>query len=255
MKLANISKKVHKWLMLFIGVQFVIWSVTGAYMVFFDIDYIHGDSLVVTHQNTIKPENLTFTSSALYKRFPNAKKLSVDLLIDREIYRFSHNGQKVTLDARTGELLSPINKSLASAIAKHAYSGNDDIVSTELITENPPFELSARHLPVWQINFDHFSSPSLYVSANTGEVVTKRHSFWRLFDWMFRFHIMEYGGESDVSNWLLFIISTLALIAALSGLVLTYSRVVRPFIFPQKKRKSSVKKTPRKIKLSLDKQS
>ena len=255
MKLSNISKKVHKWLMLFIGAQFVIWSVTGAYMVFFDIDYIHGDSLVVTHQNTIKSENLTFTSSALYKRFPNAKNLSVDLLIDREVYRFNNRGQQIILDARTGDLLSPINKSLASAIAKHTYAGDDDIVSAELITENPPFELSARHLPVWQIDFDHFSSPSLYVSASTGEVVTKRHNFWRLFDWMFRFHIMEYGGASDVSNWLLFIISSLALIAALSGLVLTYFRVVRPFIFPQQKRDNRTKKTPRKVKLSTDKPS
>jgi uncharacterized iron-regulated membrane protein len=34
------SRKFHKWLMLFVGVQFVIWSITGAYMVFFDIDYI-----------------------------------------------------------------------------------------------------------------------------------------------------------------------------------------------------------------------
>ena len=46
----KVSRKFHKWLMLFIGLQFIIWSISGAYMVIFDIDYIHGDSLVVTHQ-------------------------------------------------------------------------------------------------------------------------------------------------------------------------------------------------------------
>ncbi|MFT6029889.1 MAG: hypothetical protein ACI8O8_001630, partial [Oleiphilaceae bacterium] len=30
--------------MLFLGLQFLIWSISGAYMVIFDIDYIHGDS-------------------------------------------------------------------------------------------------------------------------------------------------------------------------------------------------------------------
>ena len=44
--------------MLFIGAQFVIWSVTGAYMVFFNIDYIHGDTLVINHQNKIDPNNI-----------------------------------------------------------------------------------------------------------------------------------------------------------------------------------------------------
>jgi hypothetical protein len=49
MGLLKISRKSHKWLMLFVGVQFVIWSITGVYMVLFDIDYIHGDSLVINH--------------------------------------------------------------------------------------------------------------------------------------------------------------------------------------------------------------
>jgi len=50
MKLLKTSRKFHKWLMLFLGIQFLIWSISGAYMVIFDIDYIHGDSLVVNHQ-------------------------------------------------------------------------------------------------------------------------------------------------------------------------------------------------------------
>ena len=50
MKVLKISRKFHRWLMLFLGIQFLIWSISGAYMVIFDIDYIHGDSLVVNHQ-------------------------------------------------------------------------------------------------------------------------------------------------------------------------------------------------------------
>ena len=49
------SRKLHKWFMLFIGLQFVIWSVTGAYMVFFDIDYIHGDSQAICCGTIHKP--------------------------------------------------------------------------------------------------------------------------------------------------------------------------------------------------------
>ncbi len=229
--------------MLFIGSQFVIWSITGAYMVFFDIDYIHGDSLVITHQNTIKPENLTYPSQALFQQYPDAKNLSVGLLVNREVYRFNNLGQQLTIDARTGELLSPLDKNNAIAIAKHAFSGDSEIINVEIITHNPPFEIRSRHLPVWRIDFDHFQSPTLYIATNSGIVVTKRHDFWRLFDWMFRFHIMEYGGESDVSNWLLFIMTLFALLAALSGLVLTYVKMIKPLIFSSKNRQNNAKKS------------
>jgi hypothetical protein len=237
--------------MLLIGSQFVIWSVTGAYMVFFDIDYIHGDSLIITHQSKIKSENLTHSSQVLFQQYPRAKNLSVGLLINREVYRFNIAKQQFIIDAGSGELLSPLNKSTATAVAKHHYSGDGKVINSELITTNPPFALSARHLPVWQVSFDNFTSPSLYISANNGKVVSKRHQFWYVFDWMFRFHIMDYGDDEDASNWLLFFIASLALFAVLSGLVLTYFKVIKPLINSRKKRGNNAKKTQQDNMLSV----
>jgi len=225
--------------MLFIGVQFVIWSVTGAYMVFFDIDYIHGDSLIINHQTKIQPEKLTYPTQALFQQYPQAENLSVGMLINREVYRFNIDKQKFMVDASNGTLLSPINESSALTVAKHFYADDGEVINAKLITENPPFELSSRHLPAWRINFDNFGSPALYISANSGKVVTKRHKFWRLFDWMFRFHVMDYDDGENVSNWFLFIIALLAQFAVLSGLVLTYFKVIKPAFTNNKKRGNS----------------
>ena len=41
-----IARETHKWLGLFIGVQVVIWSLSGLYMTAIHIDIIHGDHLV-----------------------------------------------------------------------------------------------------------------------------------------------------------------------------------------------------------------
>lgn len=243
-KLFNLSHKLHKWLMLFIGIQFVIWSVTGAYMVFFDIDYIHGDSLVITHQKAINPENLTYATAKLFQKYPDAENLSVGLLIDREVYRFNIAKQQFILDASNGEKLSPLNKSTAIEVAKYLYTGSEDVVNAKLISANPHFGLSARHLPVWQVNFDHFSAPTLYISANNGKVVTKRHQFWYIFDWMFRLHIMDYGDEEDASNWLLFFIASLAVFAVISGLVLTYFKAIKPRLKARKSADKSSRKRP-----------
>ena len=41
-----IARKAHKWLTLIIGIQALLWMVSGAYMAVVDIDFIHGDPLV-----------------------------------------------------------------------------------------------------------------------------------------------------------------------------------------------------------------
>ncbi|WP_412842152.1 PepSY domain-containing protein [Cognaticolwellia aestuarii] len=251
-RLLSLSHKIHKWLALLIGAQFIIWSITGAYMVFFDIDYIHGDSLIINHQNKIQPEHLTYSSKALFRQYPQAENLSVGLLIDREVYRFNVNSQKYIVDATNGDLLSPLNKNKALALAKHAYSGRGELISAELITADPPFELSARHLPAWRINFDDFGSPALYISANSGKIVTKRHEFWRLFDWMFRLHVMDYDDGENVSNWLLFIFALLAIFATCSGLVLSYYKAIKPIIRQRKKAIKSSKYIGENNTLSMD---
>lgn len=226
MTLLKISRKLHKWLMLFLGIQFVIWSVTGAYMVIFDIDYIHGDSLVIQHQTPIDVNKVNISLNDVIKKYPDAQNIELAVLIDLPVYRFKNEHMDMMLNASSGEVISPINEVMAVKLAKHYYSADDDISEIELLTDKAPFELSKRHLPAYRINFEAFASPSLYINAYSGKVVTKRHEFWRLFDWMFRFHIADYqDGEPD--NLLLFLLSILGLFAALTGLVLTYYRVIK----------------------------
>ncbi len=225
------SRKYHKWLMLFVGLQFVIWSISGAYMVIFDIDYIHGDTLVANHQTPLKSKHVNYSIVQLYREYPQAKEIELTSLLGEAGYRFSadngNNRDKYLLSADSGKLLSPISEGYAVQIATNEYTNTKTgIEQVSLITEKPPFELSARHLPVWRIDFDDFASPSLYISVQTGELVNKRHTFWRLFDWMFSFHVMDYV-EEDASNKLLLVVSVFALIASLFGLVLTYFRVFK----------------------------
>lgn len=234
MNVVKNSRKLHKWLMLFIGIQFVIWSVTGAYMVFFDIDYIHGDSLVVNHQEKISVDKVQFSLSSLYQQYPHAEQIEVGKFIDKEVYRFVIYDNKTKaktfylLDATTGTLLSPLDEQSAIKAAKYHYSGAGNIKDLELITNNPPFELSARALPAWRVNFDDFGAPSIYISVESGKLVGKRHEFWRLFDWMFRFHVMDYNDGEDIDNLFLFIVVLFGILAAITGLILMYVRVIKP---------------------------
>ncbi len=242
MSLHRSSRKYHKWLMLFIGLQLVVWSASGAYMVLMDIDYIHGDSLVTEKAQSITAEQVNYSFKELLEDYPQASRIELGLMLDQAVYRFNLAKEKKLISAKGGQLLSPISKALAVSIAKQSYSNKDvAIASVRLISENPPAELSGRHLPVWRIDFDDFASPSLYISASSAQLVTKRHSFWRIFDWMFVFHVMDYSdGEPD--NKLLLIISVLAFIGSAFGLILTYFRLSPKH---NKQKNSKVKKLNR----------
>ena len=225
MSLHRKSRKYHKWLMLFIGLQIVIWSVSGAYMVLMDIHYIHGNSLVAKKTQSLNAEQVNYSFTELLAEYPLASKVELSLMLNQAVYRFNVKKQQLLVSASNGQLLSPIGKAQAISIAKQSYANTDAQVSNvEVISENPPRELSARHLPVWRIDFDDFASPTFYISASSAQLVTKRHSFWRIFDWMFAFHVMDYVDE-EADNKLLLIFTVLACIGCLFGLVLTYFRL------------------------------
>jgi len=230
----RLARKYHKWLMAFVGIQFLFWSVTGFYMVSVDIHYIHGESLQKGADTKVDLGQVSYTIPQLLGTYPEAKEVNLGLLMSKPVYRFrvaepESKSKWHVIDAKTGQILPEIDKTLASEIARFYYAEQHQIKSLNLITdeENKPSELSARHLPVWQVKFEHFNSPTFYVSQQSGRIVTKRHDFWRLFDWMWRFHIMDYDDGQNVSNWFLLVVGLLGLVSAISGLVLTYIRVVK----------------------------
>lgn len=224
-------RKYHKWLMAFIGLQFIFWSATGLYMVSIDIHRIHGEHLVHPVTAKIELSEVEYPITALFEQYPGATDVSLEWLLNRPVYQFkstSDEGQWRLVDAKSGKTLPTISETDAVTIAKQQYALGHKLHSAVFLDNNAPPELSPRHLPVWQVEFEHFSRPTLYISALTGQVVTKRHSYWRIFDWMWRFHIMDYDDGENVGNWLLTLLAISGLIAALAGAVLTYFRIVKP---------------------------
>ena len=226
----HLARKYHNKLMTFLGVQFLFWSITGLYMVSLDIHYIHGETMLANEQPPINIKQINYGINDLLNSYPQAKDIELVSLLDDFIYRFTDGEQKRIINANTGKPIAAISQTQAEIIATHYYAQQHPIVSTTLLNskDQVPTELSPRHIPVWQISFDHFASPTLYISQQTGAIVTKRHNFWRIFDWMWRFHIMDYDDGENVANWFLLLIASLSLIGSLAGVILTYYFVILP---------------------------
>ena len=223
MKASFLSRKWHKWLFLVIGVQMCLWAISGFYMVTMSIDYIHGDHLV--QEKAPPPLHLTtytYPVNQVMSAYPEATSIETGNLFETPVYKVhTPNGIQV-INARNGMNLSPLARSQVKLLAENLYAGNGPLASLELLSDNPPSEVQTRPLPLWRANFDDPWSPSLYISPATGDLITKRHDFWRAFDFLWMLHIMDYETRSDVNNWLLRISATVITLSTVTGIWLLF---------------------------------
>jgi uncharacterized iron-regulated membrane protein len=80
-------------------------------------------------------------------------------------------------------------------------------------------EFRGRDQAAWRAVFDRPESLRLYLDPWTGEILARRTSRWRLFDFLWMLHIMDYDTRDDFNHPLLQIAALAGLLVALSGLV------------------------------------
>ena len=86
-----------------------------------------------------------------------------------------------------------------------------------------------RTCPRIEFVLDHPKNPHYYVCPVTGEVLKRRNRPWRLFDFFWMLHIMDYRGRDDFNHLLLTSFSVLAILTSVSGMVLWSWRVPKWF--------------------------
>jgi uncharacterized iron-regulated membrane protein len=209
-------RRVHKWLALFVGIQAVIWTATGMYMVAVHIDIIHGDHLVRPAPNAPVTLAGLVAPGAVVAADPAAREVRLQRLLDRPVWRVDSKNGAYAVDARTGRRVPQITEAQAREIARRIYTGNPAIVSTRLLDE-APLEMQTRKPPYWRVEFEGWNQPTLYISPTTGEMISRRHNLWRIFDFVWMLHIMDYDERSDVNNPLLRVATWSAVLMALAG--------------------------------------
>ena len=113
--------------------------------------------------------------------------------------------------------------SLSLSLAEQAYQGEAKVRAVEWVTRAPQ-EVASRPVPMWAVHFADRGDTTLYFSPDSGELLARRHSLWRWFDFLWMFHIMDYDTRSDVNNTLLRVAAASGLLFALSGVwLLLYS--------------------------------
>jgi hypothetical protein len=224
MRPALLSRTLHKWLGLIVGIQLVFWTISGFYMVVVDLDFIHGDPLVRNVHVPLGERRPQVTFSDVAQRFDGVTAISLRALPGQAapLYEVTTDLGKLLVDATTGQPISPLSRDLVSDLSRQYYAGSGQLASLTLIERDAPMEIQSRPLPLWRANFDDWLETSLYVHPDTGALVTRRHRFWRWFDFVWMFHIMDYENRTDMNNGLLRTATIAGLVTVLSGGWLLY---------------------------------
>ena len=92
---------------------------------------------------------------------------------------------------------------------------------------SPAPRLAGCEPPVWRIEFSDALDTRIYVSAETGAIEARRNEVWRLYDFFWMLHIMDYKEREDFNNLPLKIFAVTGTLFALTGIYLVAMRLVR----------------------------
>jgi hypothetical protein len=215
MKVSLKIRKVHRYLGLIIGIQFLIWTISGLYFSWTNLDEIHGDQFM---KNPIP--KISFSGLTGLEEIPDIKKLELINIANEPFYWVN---EKQLYNAKSGKKLDEITEQQAIDIVNF-YLKEDLEISTIEKIENvgPHHEYRGKPLPAYAIHFDHPEKITAYVSAKNGKFQRVRHSSWRIFDFLWMGHTMDYNGRDNFNNILLRVFSLFGALTVLSGFSLWF---------------------------------
>ncbi len=224
-RLHQLASKTHKWLAIIIGAQLLLWFASGTLMAFLPIDKVHGDHLVDRTIVAAIPTGVPLASPTALARTAGAPVtvLTYRMSLGRPIAELTTAKGIWLVDATTGAMLPPATAAQAEAAARAAWRGEGrPTARVERIERASPEYRGA--LPAWRVALDDSDATRVFVAADTVRIVAVRTGTWRLYDFFWGLHIMDWKNHADFNTpWLLaFAIGGLAL--WMGGAVLLWMR-------------------------------
>ena len=226
----TIFYRFHIWLSWIIGLQILIWVATGLFMALSPIETVRGEHLVRTPEAVdLRGTSVRAPADILRGEKRVVDKLVLKTWLGQPTYEIHYaDGRAGMVDARSGKRLTPLTKTAAEMAALAAFAGKaSEATATRVDPKAIPIDFR-RDEPAWAVRFTgayvQRGGTIFYVGAETGEVLARRTDRWRLYDFMWGLHIMDWRDREDFNNPLLIAASILAMASVLAGAVLLFTR-------------------------------
>lgn len=235
-------RKTHRWLGVILGIQFLLWTIGGLYFSWSNMDEVHGDfqkknaPLLSSHISLVSPTVVLDTIRRVHQ-IDSIVSIQLIEILGKPFYQVrcisaihnktnhEHEIQAMNhlANAETGQLRGPLTKEEAVEVAKMRFNGEPKVKSVEYLTgTNGHHEYRESPLPAYAITFEHPSKTTVYVASELGTVQKFRNNKWRIFDFLWMMHTMDYESRDHIGNWLLRAFSIFGLVTVLSGFALFF---------------------------------
>jgi uncharacterized iron-regulated membrane protein len=222
------SIRLHKWIALAVGIQILGWVAGGLFMTAVPIQKVRSEHRIVHRSapaldlagtlplaEVVRRAELGAVSEATLKSTPRGPIWAL----------VSDFGGEAWYDAVTGANVDEITEGQARAAALGDYEGPGKPVKL-VRYDSAPAESGVTGT-VWRVEFDDPERTSLYLSAYTGEVLSRRSNLWRVYNFFYQIHIMNFSPGQNYNHPLIVGVTALTLAVVVTGVVLLWFRVGR----------------------------
>jgi uncharacterized iron-regulated membrane protein len=216
----RVLRIIHKWLGLIVGLQLLLWTVSGLVFAMLDHEDVAAENSVrALPVAVLEPDVRLVEPEAWLDDYAGSELVDISLIawLDRWIYRVRFADRVELRQAEDGSRFE-IGEAPIRRLATATYAGTGALRTVSLLA-TPTLEARGAG-PVWQAAFDDADQTRLYFSAQDGRLVAVRNDAWRFFDFFWMLHTMDYRGRDDFNNPLVILFSTGALWLGISGALL-----------------------------------
>ena len=203
----------HKYLSLVISIQLLLWTVSGIYFAFNKIELVRGEQYLI--EQKVSKLNLKEVESSF-----SGKNVNFVRRLDEWIIKVETDSGFSYTDLQ-GQNLDELNAEEVREVVRQS-TNLIPLMAQRIDKPEIRAEFRGRNLPIFKVATSTTDNINVYVDAFTGEVTAIRSDSWRIWDFLWGAHIIDYSERENINNFLIKILSILALISSLSGIVLFF---------------------------------
>lgn len=223
-RLFKYARKLHKWLGYLLAIQIFAWLIGGLVMSAIPLEKVHGKHLAARSlENPFTQADYPTSLDNIVAQVANPTKISYTHFLTTPIIAVTNENAEHIFNGLTGRPFAAPNQSQIIANA-NAHLLIDAHVTQAKKLKTGIREVGYKH-NIWQVSYDDLLSTTIYLSSNSGEVITVRSTLWRIFDFFWMLHIMDYDEREDFNNPLLISFAASSVLFSVTGIILLFQTV------------------------------
>lgn len=234
-------RRIHKWVGLILGIQFLLWALSGSVMALLDKDKVGGHDADMSHAQPLTQGDY-FDVAAL----PRGEAITGILLRDlnsRPVYELRTPKGTRLVDATNGEDIR-VDEKMARDVASMM---NEARIRKVSVLAKSNLESRDHEGAMWRIDFNDAENSSAYVSLDTARFLVMRGDTWRTWDFFWMLHNMDYVNRKSFNHPLIIFVAFGVLWMSGTGFYLLFKSFSRADFRWLRRRRNPVLKATRQL--------